>query len=656
MLRALLRRTTLSLLALAVFLGLIAELAARVFPSAEAWFADVRAAYLTPSPAGQDGRVVVVALTEDTLALLPYRSPVDRAFLAQLTGVIDAAGPRAIGFDILFDQASEPDKDEALKAALREAEAPVVLGVVAGESALTKAQRADLARFVADADALAGYVDLPTDFDGAIRRRADAIAPERDSLSAALVRAAGGATPAFDGPLALRQAGGDAPPISVLPAHVVLQMGGVQPAVVAGWLADRIVLIGADLPFDDRHRTALALRDGEPVRTAGVAIHAHAVSQALDGLRIAATPAWLALFLAIAAALIGAGLAALRWPLWAAAPLGLVLIAAWWAVAGFAYEDGALLLPMAAPPFAAALAFGAASALLGYATLREKRFVRRAFAQYVPAAVVDRIAADPDHLQLGGVRRELTFLFTDIAGFTSMSERMAPEQLGETLNRYLDGVSAIVLDHEGTLDKYIGDAVVAFFGAPESQPDHAARAISCAAAIDAFAESFRARHADAGFGVTRIGVNTGEAVVGNFGGERRFDYTALGDTVNTAARLESVNKHLGTRVCVSAPVVERARGSGVALPELRPIGRLVLKGKTEPVQAYEPLPAGDPRLANVSEYISAYEAMAAGQGAQALQAFAHLAENASTDGLVAYHKERLSADGAATDLIVMEEK
>ncbi len=514
MMGAVFRRTLPSLVALAVVLGFVAVAAARLFPAAEAWFVDIRAAFLSPSPVGQDDRIVVVAITEDTLAQLPYRSPVDRGFLAELTAAIDAAQPRAIGYDILFDQPSEPEKDEALAAAMRAAQARVVLGVVAGDDALTEAQRDYLAAFSAAAGALPGYVDLPAAFDGAIRRRPDEIARGRDSLSAALVRAAGGSSPGLTGALAFRVGSGDAAPISELPAHIILQMGALQPAVVKGWLADRIVLIGADLPFDDRHRTALALREGEPTRTAGVLIHAHAVSQALDGLQVRSVAPVLAAVLAVAAALFGGGIAALRWPLWASAPLVIVVVATYWVIAGYAFRSGAALLPMASPALAVLLAFGAGSALLGYATLREKRFVRRAFAQYVPAAVVERIAADPDHLQLGGVRRELTFLFTDIAGFTSMSERMAPEQLGETLNRYLDGVSAIVLDHEGTLDKYIGDAVVAFFGAPEAQPDHAARAISCAAAIDAFAESFRAQYAEAGFGVTRIGVNTGEAANG----------------------------------------------------------------------------------------------------------------------------------------------
>jgi adenylate cyclase len=649
-------RTALSLIGLAALLAIVAFAAMRAFPAAEAWLTDFRVALLSPAPAGQDARIVIVAITEDTLAQLPYRSPVDRGFLADLVAVIDAAGPRAIGFDILFDQASEPAKDEALVAALREAAAPAVLGIVAGDAALTEAQRAFLADFVEASGAIPGYVDLPTDGDGAIRRRPDVIAPGRDSLGTALVRAAGGDTPAFGGMLALRQPGPDAPPVAQLPAHLILQMGAVQPAVVAGWLADRIVLIGADLPFDDRHRTALALRAGEPPRTAGVLIHAHAMSQALDGLKVGA-PADLSAFVAsLIAALLGVGLAALRWPLWAGGPLGLALLAGYWVAAGWLFRSAAVLLPMAPPALAAVLAFGAGAALLGYATLRQKRYVRRAFAQYVPAAVVDRIASNPGHLQLGGERRELTFVFTDIAGFTTMSERMSPERLGKTLNRYLDGVSAIVLDHGGTLDKYIGDAVVAFFGAPEPQADHAARAIACAAAIDLFAESFRAAHTAEGLGVTRIGVNSGEAVVGNFGGARRFDYTALGDTVNTAARLESVNKHLGTRVCISDSTVTRARAEGVDLPALRPIGRLVLKGKTEPVQAWEPLPDGDPRLEWRDAYLSGYEAMAAGDHGAALTAFRALAQNASVDGLVAYHLERLTADPAASDLIVMEEK
>ena len=156
---------------------------------------------------------------------------------------------------------------------------------------------------------------------------------------------------------------------------------------------------------------------------------------------------------------------------------------------------------------------------------------------------------------------EMTFLFTDLEGFTFYTESVAPALLVSTLNDYLDGVCAIAMDHGGTIDKIVGDAVHVMFNAPLDQLDHAARAVRCGLAIDAFAQRFAAdpaRLAAAGrvFGVTRIGINTGRAVVGNFGGRRRFDYTAHGDAINTAARLEAANKMLGTRICVARATVD----------------------------------------------------------------------------------------------------
>jgi adenylate cyclase len=348
-------------------------------------------------------------------------------------------------------------------------------------------------------------------------------------------------------------------------------------------------------------------------------------------------------------------LAAMRLPAWGGGLLGILAVGLLWVGAAFVFRGFGLLVPMVAPALALAGGFGTGSALLGYHALQQKRFVRKAFAQYVPSAVVDRIAADPSQLLLGGEQRVLSFVFTDIAGFTSMSERMAPEQLAETLNSYLNGVSTIVFDHGGTLDKYIGDAVVAFFGAPEDQPDHAARAIRCAVAIDDFAEAFRATHASVGFGVTRIGVNTGQAVVGNFGGDLRFDYTALGDTVNTAARLEAVNKHLGSRVCLSENAVNAARDAGAQPGTMRPIGHLVLKGKKDAVKVFEPLSGHDGRRATLAAYKKAFDALENAETDLAKAAFERLAESDPADAVVSFHVQRL-LDGATDALIKMDEK
>ena len=151
-------------------------------------------------------------------------------------------------------------------------------------------------------------------------------------------------------------------------------------------------------------------------------------------------------------------------------------------------------------------------------------------------------------------------------------------------------MTEIVFAHEGTVAKIIGDAIHVLFGAPAEQPDAASRAIACALALDACAEAYRREWNARGvaLGVTRIGVHAGPAIVGNFGGGRLFDYTAYGDTINAAARLEAVNKQLGTRICVSAAAAERAGGFFG-----RPVGDLMLRGRSEPLRAYEPLAAED---------------------------------------------------------------
>src|SRR5436853_4219239 len=167
-----------------------------------------------------------------------------------------------------------------------------------------------------------------------------------------------------------------------------------------------------------------------------------------------------------------------------------------------------------------------------------------------------------------------------------MVEAAAPVVFVPLLNEYVGGMTEVVFAHEGTVAKVIGDGIQILFNAPGDQPDYATRAVACAHDLDSWAQLFRERWKSKGvnFGMTRIGVHAGPAMVGNFGGNRFFDYTAYGDTINIAARLEAANKHLGTRICVSASVAKAAenfRG--------RPVGELMLRGRSEPLRAFEPL-------------------------------------------------------------------
>ncbi|MDP7602849.1 MAG: response regulator [Alphaproteobacteria bacterium] len=276
---------------------------------------------------------------------------------------------------------------------------------------------------------------------------------------------------------------------------------------------------------------------------------------------------------------------------------------------------------------------------------RQKRFVREAFSRFVAPAVVDQLIEDPERLSLGGRRQEITVVFTDLAGFTALIEGAEPAHVLPVLNRYLDGLCSLVRDHGGTIDKIVGDALHAFFGAPLEQPDHPARAMNCVAALDAFSEDFR-RQPEArelGFGLTRIGVHSGSAVVGNFGGEAFFDYTAHGDVVNTAARMESVNKQLGTRVCVSG-----VTAAGCPNVDFRPVGTLVLVGKGDGIEAFEPFAEA------TADYAAAF-ALLAEDDDGAAEAFSLLAAASPDDPLAAFHSRRL-VNGERGPVIVLSEK
>jgi adenylate cyclase len=229
-----------------------------------------------------------------------------------------------------------------------------------------------------------------------------------------------------------------------------------------------------------------------------------------------------------------------------------------------------------------------AAGLYNYATEgRQKRYLKSAFKQYLSPAVIEQLIAHPERLRLGGERRDLSIFFSDLQGFTSLSEALTPEELTSVLNEYLSAMTDIIQEHGGTIDKYEGDAIIAFWNAPIDQPDHAIRAVR--SALDCQEELARMRPAlRARVGrdlYMRIGLNTGPAVVGNMGSRTRFDYTMLGDAVNLAARLEGVNKQFRTYTMVSRATLERLEGAFPA----RELSRIAVVGRKEPVTVYEPM-------------------------------------------------------------------
>ena len=228
------------------------------------------------------------------------------------------------------------------------------------------------------------------------------------------------------------------------------------------------------------------------------------------------------------------------------------------------------------------------SSLVSYATEgQQKRYIKSAFKQYLSPTIIEELIAHPERLKLGGEKRDLSIFFSDLQGFTTISEALGPEELTALLNEYLTAMTDIIQEEGGTIDKYEGDAIIAFWNAPLTQEDHAVRAVRaalrCQARLDELRPILRARVKKDLY--KRIGINSGPAVVGNFGSHTKFNYTMLGDAVNLASRLEGVNKQFKTFTMISAMVKERLGG---AFP-LREVSRIAVVGRQEPVTVYEPM-------------------------------------------------------------------
>ena len=412
-------------------------------------------------------------------------------------------------------------------------------------------------------------------------------------------------------------------------------------AELAALVKGRIVLVGASAAgLGDLRATAMA------PYLPGVSIHAQAIEQMLSGWHLE-RPFWAEgaefaalLLLGLLATWAAARLRAMR------ALLGAIVIDAaligtvWWAFAG-----PHLLLDATAPLMAAVAGFTVA-ALGRYVGVEiVQRRLRARFSQYLSPDVVRRLVAQPGLLRLDGEQRDMSFVFTDIAGFTALTERVGPRRLIALLDRYLDMLCEIGVRHGGTIDKIVGDAVHVMFNAPLDQPDHAACALACAREMDSVARAFvrDAEQQGETFGATRIGVSSGPAVVGDVGGRRRLDYTAHGTAVNLASRLEAANKTLGTTICVSGATRERVEGAA-----LRPAARLLVRGNAEPVDVFTTVPAGTAD-AVLEAWNAAYVALATG-APEARAMLMELRAKWPDDPLVALHLKRI--DAGARDTVI----
>lgn len=275
-------------------------------------------------------------------------------------------------------------------------------------------------------------------------------------------------------------------------------------------------------------------------------------------------------------------------------------------IAGIIGYDGGVLLNVIYPDLLVLLCFIGVYLLRFILEQKERRFIEGAFGHYVNKEIIRQIIKNPELLKLGGDKREITIFFSDIKGFSTFSEKMKPEELVSLLNEYLGEMTDIILSNEGTLDKYEGDAIMAFWGAPIGISDHAKHACLAALANQKRLAELREKWRNEGKPEiqVRLGLNTGEAVVGNMGSANRFNYTAMGDSVNLASRLEGINKEYGTDIVISESTYAQVKDDFIC----RELDLIRVKGKEQPVRIYELVGKKGEVSPDVSKLIEAYEA------------------------------------------------
>jgi len=574
--------------------------------------------------------------------------------VAGLIHAIAAKHPRAIGLDLLLDHRTEEAKDDELRAELGR-----LANTYGSQTKIFIAQKSDeddaanatLKYFLFDARARANRDLCVDDNTGTVTGALQGAEDEDGNYAPSFSQALAGAGPnanarttqalnckRFKTGSALEFAWhgmqmGNQHTFRQYPARFVDELP-------TDWFAGKIVLVGMDVPGIDRVRTpftSLLTDNGAP----DVVVQAHAVSQLLGNRRPPSVNAEIDFLLAFALAFLGALNGSGSMGLGMRAALGLVVLAFLWSAGIALYYFAGMLVGLVAPTIAAILSFAAMDTLAGSQARKQRAFIQSAFESYVPPKLVDRLVREPERMSLDGELRTMSFIFTDVKDFTTMVESLKddPGKLPPIINAYLDGIARIVIKHDGMVDKFIGDAVFAIFNAPIDLPDFAEKAARCALEIDEFGEAFRKEQEARGikFGMTRIGVHTGAAIIGNFGGRARFTYTAAGDAVNTAARLEALNKRLGTRICASGATRERCK-----TVLFRPVATAMVKGKTEAVEVWQPLHDRQYSADYLRRYDAAFAKLKEGsRDAQSL--LMALEQEDPSDPLVRMYLERLKA-------------
>lgn len=534
--------------------------------------------------------ITIIGIDEASFAEVGKQFPWPRSVHAQLVRELTEAGALVVAFDVLF---ADPSTDEAEDAALAKAIAEsrnVVLAAdrVYRETALVNMwQRTDPLPAFLQAGAVAGLAAVPVDSDQVVRRlpegedvfwreivrrliaRAPGIVKEPQEKAGALIRYIG--------------------PEKTFPTIPYYQALDAKKYLPPGAFRDQIVIVGLDVRSSVNAQSKIPDQFGTPFTaqsgwlTPGAELHANVLESAITNrVLVPAGMGWQLAMLALASALSAALLR--RWRPVASLAMTLALMALFAAASAWLFASPSIWLPVSgalACIVASYLVYGA----IGFLTERRRRAeIKRAFALYVAPEVVDHMLAQPGRLTFGGQQRTITVLFTDLAGFTTISEKHGPDTVARVLRQHFTRATTIVKARRGTVIQFIGDALMAIWGAPLDDEDHAANACAAAREMQADLEALRGELRAQGLPEVRmrIGIHTCDAYVGNFGAEDHFYYTALGDGVNLASRLEGVNKLFGTGILVSGATASRLPAGA----PLREVARIIVKGKSEPVDVF----------------------------------------------------------------------
>ncbi len=534
-----------------------------------------------PPPPG----VMLVLIDEETEKALPEPMVLWHPHYAALFRALSQGKARAIGLDVTFAMSVSPwmpDADRELAAAFEEVSASVP--IILGHETLQSAQEGLPLYLLARLHDAMGFANLTVDNDDFVRRQElETKDGQEKSFAARLAAAVNVPAPAADKFVMIHYwgPGGTFPSVSMTQVLEVAKKGDT--AQLESWFRNQAVLIGSNTPPLDTHPTPFYQYPGQRWRnTNGVEIQATTLATLLEKRFLREVPQSGEIALVLGAAILAAALVfGVRFP-WA--PIALLAAVALYLGASVAALRIDWILPVVPPLLGAFLSGFASYAIYSLTEGRQRRLLQEVFGQSFPAEVVEELFASGE-IPLGGVQQQVTVMFTDLRNYTNYSHGCAPQQVVQELNEYFGDMTAEIGKHGGMTDKFIGDGIMALFGAPIPHPDDALRAVRCALAMVRSNEEFNRRREAQGLKplVIGVGLHSGEAVVGTIGAPRKMDYTAIGDTVNIASRIEGENKKFHSRLLVSEATYLQVRDRVNA--ELA--GPADLKGIDEPVVLYK---------------------------------------------------------------------